>query len=238
LTWSANRNFVETLDSRAATPGESHPERALDALEDSWSGSRHCRWLATNGGAMSSRTTSWATWCTPIAGGWSCRRRAAPPATTTATEADRSAQSGVPATIGTWRGDAIAAQCFTRRSPDRTAESATAAQCQCTRSGTVVVGSEHPGDDRAKRQPVEDHRFASVDVWRGGDRYRRRLAGLVCEMSCLLTMHATLRPLGRTRRVHIEDYEAFERRNWAAPFNAQQRHWHTGNLAHREFDAS
>jgi hypothetical protein len=65
-----------------------------------------------------------------------CRRRAARSATTTATEAGRSARCGVPATIGTWRGGVPAAQCFTRHSPDRIAGFATAARCRCTKTSS------------------------------------------------------------------------------------------------------
>jgi hypothetical protein len=74
---------------------------------------------------MRSPTTSSATWCPLIAGGLSCRRRAARPATTTPMEAGLSAQSGAPATADTWRGAAPAAQRFTRpaRHRDREAES-------------------------------------------------------------------------------------------------------------------
>ena len=49
------------------------------------------------------------------------------------------------------------------------------------RRGAVVVGPDHPGDHRANRQCVEDHRFSGFDVRRRGDRYRWRLAGFVVE---------------------------------------------------------
>jgi hypothetical protein len=89
-------------------------------------------------GAMNSRITSWATWCQLSAVGLLCRRRAARPGTTTATEAGRSVRSGVPATGGTRRGAAVAAQCFTRRSPARTAEPAIGARCRCTKTSNVI----------------------------------------------------------------------------------------------------
>jgi hypothetical protein len=55
---------------------------------------------------MTSRTTSWAIWSQLSAAGWWCRRRAARPAMTTATEAGRSARSGAPATADTWHAAA------------------------------------------------------------------------------------------------------------------------------------
>lgn len=74
--------------------------------------------------ATSFRTTSSVTSYTPSGVGLSCRRRAALTATSTATVVGPSAPCGVRAMAGTWSGAAIAAQPFTHRSRDRTAESA------------------------------------------------------------------------------------------------------------------
>ena len=76
-------------------------------------------------------------------------------ATPTPIPADQSLRSGAAAAIATWSGAAIAAQPFTHRSRDRTAESATEALCRCLRTSSAVdlthyaailarIAAEHP----------------------------------------------------------------------------------------------
>ncbi len=132
-----------------------------------------------------SRITSWAIWSRLIAVGWWCRRRAARSAMTTATAAGQSAPCGVPATAATWRGAAIAAQCFTRRSPGRRVESATSARCRCLKTSSGIAAKlrhQHaiPGmisghEQRFIRRPAYllSRRHLRRMAWRV-DRDRRR----------------------------------------------------------------
>jgi hypothetical protein len=85
-----------------------------------------------------SRTTTWAIWRPPIAGGLWCRRRAALPATTTATAAGQSAQCGVPATPGIWRGAAGAGNSSMPLSLASSAGSATEAPSPCGKTSNMV----------------------------------------------------------------------------------------------------
>src|SRR5882757_705560 len=54
-----------------------------------------------------------------------------------ATPAQRVPDRGAAAAIATWNGAAIAAQPFTHHNPSRTAESATEAQCRCTKTNNA-----------------------------------------------------------------------------------------------------
>jgi hypothetical protein len=66
---------------------------------------------------------------------------------TTAIRGGRSAQCGVPATAGTWRGGVGAAQCFTRPSRGGTADSEIEAPPRCGKTNT---GASSAGIDQAE----------------------------------------------------------------------------------------
>jgi hypothetical protein len=63
------------------------------------------------------------------------------PATTTPIPAGKSLRSGAAAATATWNGAAIAAQPFTRRSRDRTADSATEAPSPCSKTSNAGPGT-------------------------------------------------------------------------------------------------
>jgi hypothetical protein len=102
-------------------------------------------------GATNSPTTSSATSYLPSADGSWCRQRAAPTATITATVVGQSAPSGVRAMAGIWRGAAIAAQPFTHRSRDRTAESAIEAPYPYGKTSNAMTRRREPNRPSPRR---------------------------------------------------------------------------------------
>ena len=99
-------------------------------------------------------TISSATSYLPSAAGSLCRRRAALMATSTATVVGLSAPWVYVQWPGIWRGVAIAAQLFTHRSRDRTAESAIEARYPYGKTSNAMTRRREPNRASSRRTVI------------------------------------------------------------------------------------